>query len=392
MQLKPPSGRRAVTRALLFTVLAGALVSASPASADQASGTWTGHVSAVGNYYWERSTRVIAPRFGLELVSPEGTRVDAHYLVDSITSASQATGALTDARFNEIRHEFGLGIGRELDLGKAQLDLNVMARLSREPDYLSTGGGLLATLSLNERSTLLHLGLTYLHDDVDKKLRGATRIDPTTGRDLSDRGQVGQLDGWVLSVGWSQVLSPVLLAEVGYDLGYLTGFLANPYRTVPVSGMAQPENHPTERIRHTAYGRLAWYLPATGTALHLMYKAYLDSWDIAALTPEVRVYQDVGPFTTLRLRYRYYTQTRAFFYKPINEYSAEDMYITADPKMSAFHTELLGLQLSLDMGFLDSTALEALHRATWDMSFEYIWNTNSYGNGVIAQMGLRVPF
>lgn len=60
--------------------------------------------------------------------------------------------------------------------------------------------------------------------------------------------------------------------------------------------------------------------------------------------------------------------------------------------MSAFHSNLLGFQLLLKAGFLDGTRLEALRGASIDLSFDYIWNTNRFGNGVIAEAGLRVPF
>jgi hypothetical protein len=36
----------------------------APLAADEASGTWTGEVTVQGNYYWETSTRVVAPEVG----------------------------------------------------------------------------------------------------------------------------------------------------------------------------------------------------------------------------------------------------------------------------------------------------------------------------------------
>lgn len=375
----------------LVLAVVPALLLARPASADLASGTWTGEVEARGNYYWERSTRVIAPAIGVSLESPDGVRLHADYLVDSITSASQAAGTLIDRRFTEVRHDVGLGVGREFDFDAVQLDLGVRTNVSSEPDYLSTSLGTDAVLSLNQRATLLRLSLTYVHDDVGKLLRGADRVGPG-GRDLSDRGQVGELDAVVTSLGISQILTPELVGDLGYDLGYLEGFLANPYRQVPVMGNPVDETHPGTRWRHTLYGRLAYHVRPTGTSLHALYRAYVDSWDIAALSPEARVYQEIGPFTTLRLRYRFYTQTRAFFYRPPEQYTTGDTYVSADPKMSEFHSSLVGLQLQLRADFLEGSSLDGLRGARLDMSFDYIWNTNRYGNGVISQIGLRVPF
>ncbi|MFT5353063.1 MAG: hypothetical protein ACI9KE_000260, partial [Polyangiales bacterium] len=76
--------------------LAGVLAFVPGAQADRASGTWTGDLQLRGNYYWERSTRVVAPSLSAGIVSPDGVRVGGEYLVDSITSASQAAGVLED--------------------------------------------------------------------------------------------------------------------------------------------------------------------------------------------------------------------------------------------------------------------------------------------------------
>ena len=46
----------------------------------------------------------------------------------------------------------------------------------------------------------------------------------------------------------------------------------------------------------------------------------LDDWGIGALTPEARIYQEVGEDVTLRVRYRYYNQLRSFFYRPDQQY------------------------------------------------------------------------
>ena len=350
---------------------------------------WTGAVEARGNYYWETSTRVVAPEVNVQVASPDGVRIRGHYLVDVITSASVAAGARTDNRFTEIRHDVGAGTGYEFDVGDNHLDLSVNARFSREPDYTSVGGSAAAVLSLNDRSTLFSFSAAYTHDIVGKVLRGLNRVD-ASGRDLSDRGTVGTLDGLVLSGGWSQVLSPNLTFGVGYDLGLVFGFLSNPYRQAPVSGVLQDERHPDSRHRHTAHGRIAYYLEATRTSFQALYRAYVDSWEVGALGPEARVYQEFGDTAMLRLRYRYYRQTRAFFQS--NTYQSSDLYWTADPKMTAFDSHLLGGLAVIHLGFLESTALDFAWQATLEFGVEYIWRTNAFGNGLIGQVAFRLPF
>jgi hypothetical protein len=173
----------------------------------------------------------------------------------------------------------------------------------------------------------------------------------------------------------------------------MDGFLANAYRRVAVRDVLRPENHPGTRHRHSISGRLVSHVRATRTSIHLAYQAYMDSWDVAAVSPEVRIYQEVARFAHLRVRYRYYEQRRASFYSESypNELG-DDAYVTADPKMSAFHVHTFGFQLVLETSFLADTVLDGLRRASIDLSFEYRWNTNRFGDGVVSSVGLRVPF
>src|SRR5690606_5309341 len=140
-------------------------------------------------------------------------------------------------------------------------------------------------LALNQRATILSASLTYVHDGVGMVLQGGERRVDDTGRDLSDRGRQGQLEAFTAVLTWNQVLSPVATLVTSYQLVHNWGYLQNPYRRARVAGGLAPELHPSERTRHTLYGRLAYFIPATSTAIHLGYRAYLDDWGIGAITP-----------------------------------------------------------------------------------------------------------
>ncbi len=376
--------------ALLALGIACLLVAQGVSRADEIDGKWSGRLSLRGNYYWETSTRVVAPEFGVRLTSPEGTDLSATYLVDTITSASQAAGATEDVRFNETRHDVTVGVAHELEVGENALGLAGGVHFSREPDYTSISGFVTGSLFLNQRSTTLHLTLGYLHDEVRQNFRGPTPV-PTPGTILAIFDE--NFDALTVSLGWDQVLTSWLIAEVGYDFVYLNGFLANAYRRVMIAGAAVGETHPTIRRRHTLTGRLKAYIRQTRTTVQLRYRAYFDSWDIGALNPEVRVYQQLAENISLRLRYRYYQQTRSFFFQDDDESYANDaVFFTNDPKMSAFRSHEAGMQLRLDFGFLEGSALDGIRGAMLDMSFNYVWRTSSFGDAVTAQVGLTVPF
>ncbi len=92
-------------------------------------------------------------------------------------------------------------------------------------------------------------------------------------------GGVGKSGGGVRWRWWAVV-------ELSDRCGDVDGYLGKAYRRVGGVGARRPENHPDTRHRHTATGRLALHANRTGSSLHLIYRAYIDSWDIAAITPE----------------------------------------------------------------------------------------------------------
>jgi hypothetical protein len=370
------------------------LYPAGRAEADGVSGTWTGSVALRGNYYWERSTRVIAPALTATMETPQGIRTDATYLIDAITSASVATGTVSDVLFTEVRHDFQAGAGYEFNFGGKQLDVMLRGRFSREPDYHSRGFGFNTALSLNERNTVLRLNGYFLHDDVGRKLR----MLPSSGSGklmAQAVEHVGDLDTLSLGFALDQLLSPLATLTVGYDLGWLDGFTANPYRVVTfvTGGPPEPEKHPDMRLRHGVYGWLAHYLPWTRSSLRAGYRVYRDDWSITGHAPEVRWYQEIGEYVEVRLRYRYYTQTGSEFWRQGGNLRT-DTYRTADPKMAPFHDHTMGLKLRLGLGFFRHTALRVFEKAVVDVTFEYMLGTSRYlvDGAMVGQGGLIWPF
>lgn len=382
----------ALTAGLWLALL---LMCSERAGADAVTGTFTGNVALRGNYYWEQSTRVVAPAFTAGMETPRGIRMDATYLVDAITSASVATGVLSDNAFTEIRHDFNAGAAYEVNFGKTQLDLGLRGRFSREPDYHSRGVGFNGALSLNERNTVLRLNGYFLHDDVYRVDRMAPPDNPNRLMAAKAR-PIGPLDTTSLGLSLEQLLNPLAWLTIGYDLGILDGFTANPYRSVNFAAGGPPdaEKHPDLRVRHGVYGWLAHYIPKARSSVRAGYRVYYDSWSLTAHAPELRYYQELGEYVELRLRYRYYTQTGSEFYRrggPLRT----DAYRTADPKMEPFHDHTWGLKFRLGLGFFRNTALRVFERAVLDVSFEYMIGTSRYlqaKGGMVGQGGLVWPF
>src|SRR5207245_2145365 len=72
---------------------------------------------------------------------------------------------------------------------------------------------------------------------------------------------------------YTQILSPVALAQVSAETAYLSGFQGNLYRSVPNFGY---ERVPDRRLRNALAARVAYYIPGASVALRLQYRAYFD--------------------------------------------------------------------------------------------------------------------
>lgn len=372
-------GRLLSSFALLATLFA------SLALADELTGDVTGAVMVRNNYYLERSTRVVAPEVGARLDFPSGATVEATYLVDVITSASLAAGALEDVAFTEVRHDVATTLGKRLELDGNPTTLAATVRRSHEPDYDSLSVSLFGAAELNKRNTAVSFRLSFLSDEIRQNFRGRDNT-PTTA------GFREELFGVGVSLGLTQLLSETIYASAHYELFVLDGFTANAYRRVLTGGTPVPERHPELRRRHTLAGRLAFMFPELSAAIHLHLRLYRDDWDVLAATPEARVYQKLGSFSHLRLRYRFYRQSGAFFHRADGDYLVSDPYVTADPKMAPFRSHLLGTQLKFFLDFLGEGRFSRLRGASLDVGFEYLFSTSAFGNGTIAQAGLTVPF
>lgn len=351
----------------------GLVARAAPVHAD-------GEVHLRSAYYKEKATRVVQPMADIQWEVDPDLRIDAHLLVDSITSASAASGA-GNVAFTESRFEGGAGIDYALDSYR----LGVFGRYSNEPDYKSIFGGLRASAELGQKNTIVSLALGMGTDDISNA--GA-----------QDGGLVqpipieGELTSLLSSVSFSQIMSRLVVVGLTYDLSYLSGFQENPYRPVFGAGMVATERVPDARLRHACFGSVRGFLPGTRSTLVAGYRFYMDDWDLMAHTPEVRLIQELDPEVHLHLRVRYHRQTGTYFYKPLYETldPVIEPYVTEDIKLSPFTSQAYGIKLESALAKLGARG--AAGKVRFDVLFEYVVQHNRYGNAVVVQTGLTIPF
>ena len=154
-----------------------------------------------------------------------------------------------------------------------------------------------------------------------------------------------------------------------------------------------PERVPEDRYRHAIHAGVRGFVVPTETAWTLGYRFYADDWDIMAHTPEVQAIQRVTGDLHVRGRYRYHTQSEAFFYQDIytrQEIEDSMRFVTEDEKLGALSTHLAGVKVSTALALFGVTG--DLAGTVVDVSLEHLWQSTSFGNAWIGQLGVAIPW
>jgi hypothetical protein len=357
-----------------LAVLAGLAAAPRLAHAD-------GWLSMRGAYYKEYSTRVTPPMIDGAVDLSSKDSLQFHGLVDSITSASMATGAAAapGTTFNEKRYEGGLGLTHSF----GDLVLGASYKSSSESDYDSTYVDVRGELALDEKNTVVALTLGRSFDRISNGV-SASELVPLEHEKL----RTG-----LTSLSLTQLLGPRLIGYLTYDFMDWHGYQANIYRRVTGGQIPVPERVPELRLRNALYAGVRGFLPETATTGVLGYRLYFDDWGVVSHTLEARVIQQILPGLDVRLRYRVYVQSKADFYQ--DTYTAEQIadqmvYVTEDAKLASMTTHVLGGQVVVALGLFGVTGSWADVRL--DAIVERILQDTYFGDAWSGQVGLMVPF
>jgi hypothetical protein len=376
--------------ALLLLVTLGTLFGRAAVRAED-------RVTIRGAYYREPSTRVIQPMIEITKDLPHGFDLNASYLVDAITSASAAAGTAVDSIFTEIRNQVGLGVGKNWDRTRATLSY----KYSAESDYWSHAlWASLARRFWGDTATVGGFAGLSL-DSVG--FRG--RTPPCLAAD----GFSCPLDSVFAGLAYTQVLSPVAIAQINLDSAALWGFLANPYRQVANVG---PELVPDRRLRNALSVRVAYYFPTVETGLQLQYRYYRDfypgslggppdPWGLSASTVEGRVYRRLGRDLEVRLLYRqYFQQPPAFWCDvaanpscPAIPIPARWNFASTDPALGPVRTEYPEIKLIWDAESWRGVRFFRWFAAgTFEISYGRYFQNDSFGNAHVLQTAYSMPY
>jgi hypothetical protein len=382
--LRPPLAVALGPAAFALGVFALAVLRPARARADD-------YVTVRGAYYREPSTRVIQPTVEVERDSPTGWDVKAHFLVDSITSASVSAGTSTDSIFTETRNEAALTIRKRWD----RSEISAGYKYSAESDYWSHALGVSASRRFWGDTARVGVSAGFNLDTVGSRVRTPECAKPPS--------TTCSLDGIFGGLTYTQILSPVALAQVSAETSYLDGFQANLYRMVASYGY---EKIPGKRLRNALAARVAYYIPRASLALRLQYRYYFDvspgdlgagdPWQIQSHMVEVRAYRPLTHDLSVRLSYRQYLQSKASFWCDVAVDAGcyiGSRYYATDPKLGPVHTEYPEVELFWQAGsLLDVPVLGWLAAGTFQISYGHYFQNTSFGNAHVLQAGYTLPY
>lgn len=363
-----------------------------------------------GNYYREKSTRVVQPMAQVTVDAPdERLTLGATYLLDAISSASiaagtqQATGG--DNVFTELRHEAVGSVASKL--GDWSLDGSF--RYSTETDYISRGGAVNVGRDLLQRNINLSFGYAFGGDRVSRIQNNTGARAPWCGGDVSVDECTRQGHGagsnflqiHSMRAGYTHTLHPTVLATFGVFVAHLRGPQDNPYREGFLGGIE--ETHPHRRTRVVLTPGVRWMIPRGRVVLEPFYSLYFDTWEQRAHSPELRVHVRAAAHLRLRARYGYYKQTATFFFREDGQYidgagvcskQAVGNCATADVKAMPWDAHSPGLQLTWEFDGLAARydALRWLEGGFVEVTYNHLFQDNRFGHARIGSLALSLAY
>lgn len=303
--------------------------------------------------YYSEDQRMTAssPLMWVDAPVGENFDVSAAVTLDSVSGASpqyvsnqsgKPVHALSSASIRDERRAADLRVTRHFEEGSLALGASV----SSEHDYLSQGVSADLRLDFNEKNTTLALGVGETND----------RIGATTKPALDEGRRTRDF-----LVGVTQLLTPVSLVQSNLSYSDGSGYFDDPYKfTISfLSGVRAPVVHndsrPNTRRAVSWLTRYRHYLPAWETALGAEYRYYRSSWGIVAHTLEVNATRDFGNGLKVTPSLRYYSQSAADFYLPVN--ASRSGIGSGDSRLGAFGAYTAALKVQKT--FAERTTFDA---------------------------------
>lgn len=314
--------------------LALALLSAlSLVASDASSGEIPVHgETGLAVYVDDQATSIWSPRGRVGATVADSVSIDADYSADIITSASVDVVTAATSRMEELRQQVGTSARWE------------------PPGVWATHGSYSYSFERDSASHVFQLDLTrsLLGKTVDLSLSYGLSANAVG---LPDQSPDDWRTFWIHNVegGLTVVLGTRTEVDLVYAPFVAQGYLANPYRRVPVfvgddlrGAIWLDENTPDRRFRHAIVGRLR---QAIGSRWVVAgdYRFYTDDWGLRGHSIEATASGELRHDLAVRLRNRFSVQSAADFYR--NRYTEETEFRTRDRRLGPMQASMSGASL-----------------------------------------------
>lgn len=296
-------------------------------------------------------TTVVAPQVQVAAALTQRVSVEADYQVDAWTGASVDVTTSASPAIREVRREVTGAVEYQ---GKS-ISATASYRYSDEPDYQSHGVVVGIKREFARKNTIVGLDVLGSDDDVGRA------GDPGFSQTLRSIGARASL---------TQLIDARTLFDLSGESIRFDGFQSSPYRFVAIGGQGicadgapycVAEQAPELRIRNSIFTRMRRALGDRWSA-GAEYRFYFDTWGVQSHSLQTDWSWRVLDSSVLSMRYRYYTQDEARFYRP-RYFDSKMAYVTRDRKLSALFTHEIGVsylhRFELDSGASFTTGIRS---------------------------------
>jgi Protein of unknown function (DUF3570) len=306
-----------------------------------------------------------------------------------ISGASSKAACGTGKLICEQRDAISTGLTYFFD--KASLSFG--GGYSREHDYASKYFNTAASLDLNKKLTTLNFGASVAFDEIQPSPSAYTGAPFDSTSNFK-----GHKTSQQYLLGVSQVIDKDSLIQSNMTFGYHNGYLTDPYKQVAFYGaftgdpnefLPIQEKRPRERFEWawlTQYVR--HFEQFNHAALHADYRFSTNDWGVNAHTVEFSWHQPIADGWQVIPRFRYYSQDKADFYKPVFDGlvvfdpvtfagTAKDFTAySSDYRLAGFGTLSGGLKFSKEIN-----ELQPFTQLKFQTGFEYYAHKAEYQLG-----------
>ena len=310
-------------------------------------------------YYRETGDRMKVTEPVVWIKSPVGEswEVSASATLDIVSGASaifvsNQTGkpvqVYTGASITDRRKAGDIAVKRRV----GDSTLSVSRNQSAEKDYRSDATGVNATLDFNERNTTLALGYGSSND----------RVRSVTNQTLNERR-----DSREYLFGVTQLLDRYSLLQSNLVNTKERGYLNDPYRQTVAFFTTSPrinlvaDQRPNSRVQWAWLTRYKRTLQAQQAVVSAEYRYYRDDWGVRSHTLAGSWLQTLNEQWKVELGLRYYSQSKADFYRPELTARPFPMFTSSDQRLASFGSIEPSLKVIYQFNDADSLDLGASH-------------------------------